>query len=259
MGRRNSEDFWMKLLIATPAYQGSITTHYFNSAMESAYGISADNNYYQFLTLANHSLIPRARNTCVTYGLMHDFDKLLFIDADLAWSWENMKAVIYSDKDIVGGSYPIKAFPISVNFNPLPDHNKKYFQKDRQIDSYFNFVKNEADENNEVEVLHIPTGFMCVKMSVFKELIKANKIPWYTNYDTPSGEKTKHYDFFPIGVTPNNEYLSEDWAFCEIAREAGFKIYMQTKAILQHTGTWHYDLGQFVNRTPKIIPDGKKR
>ena len=49
----------------------------------------------------------------------------------------------------------------------------------------------------------------------------------------PSGRR--EYDYWPMGVI-NDEYLSEDWYFCDRYRSLGGKIWCHTAIRLRHTG-----------------------
>lgn len=233
----------MKLLIATPAYGGMITTGYFLSFLETYDYLNQAKIENNVLTLANESLIPRGRNYCADYALRNGFTHLLFIDADLVWTWEKARMLVESGRDIVGGTYPVKVFPLTLNLNVLPEH-KDIFGKDRQQDNYLELCK-QADERGELEVKHIPTGFMMINCKVFATLAEKKLVKPYATY---APDKKQHYamwDFFPSGVN-GEQYLSEDWYFCHLAREAGYKIYLQTRAVCGHIGTHTYGLGQHV-------------
>lgn len=209
----------MKLLIATPAFGGQLTTQYFGSALQTAHGLMEAGVSHAFYLLDNESLIPRARNKCAQYALDMGYDKILFIDADMSWTYEDVRKLLNSKHLIIGGTYPIKMYPIKLNFNHLPG----------AIES----------EGGEVEVRHLPTGFMLIDRSVLTTLRDEGGAESYTSLDAATGQVVEYHDFFPTGVK-DERYLSEDWGFCELARSAGFKVYLNTKVILGHVGTHHY-------------------
>lgn len=227
----------MKLLVCTPAFGGHITSLYLQSMIMTTSGLLNDGISFAIYTIENESLISRARNKCAMYALEHGFDRLFFIDADMIWNYEDFKRIVNSDKLIVGGTYPIKEYPICINWNPLRDNG--FFPLSRSEVNFKDFRKQYADKDGEVEVLHIPTGFMAIQCSVFKDLAESGRVvPYYYKESHSSAVKTS-FEFFPVRVT-EQEYESEDWAFCRIAREAGFKIYLQTKSVCGHTGIMHY-------------------
>jgi hypothetical protein len=97
-----------------------------------------------------------------------------------------------------------------------------------------------------VEVRHTGAGFMAVKREVFERMIEAfGPEIGYTAYDCEGGH-TEH-DFFRVGVFHEQEnkvsrLYSEDWGFCERARELGYKIYVDPKIALKHIGQASYPL-----------------
>ena len=62
----------------------------------------------RFQSMGSESLITRARNTIVSM-MMDDKDfvatRLLFIDADIGFSWRNIERLLCADKDVVCGVY----------------------------------------------------------------------------------------------------------------------------------------------------------
>lgn len=241
----------MRLLICTPAYGGMVTSQYLKSLIPVLAHLQAEGIETSLHMEESESLISRGRNTCAMYALKNGYDKLLFIDADMIFTYEDVKRLLDSKELIVGGTYPLKAHPITLNFNPLEDQ-RDLFGEHRQQDNYFEWVKKYADENGEAEVAHLPTGFLLIDCKVFAKL--SYVVPWYQTFSPEFKIKEQFFDFFPVRVV-NHEYESEDWAFCSIAREHGFRVVLQTQAVNKHTGTLHYSLGQhIITGQQPIIP-----
>ncbi len=104
------------------------------------------------------------------------------------------------------------------------------------------------------------TGCMAVHRRVFEELAK--DMPLLHAAD----DKRAFYDFYE---TTHYEYngelikLSEDFAFCERARQAGFKVTMNPAIRLGHVGTYTYRLEdmaqkQLPSRPMRLTRTGKK-
>lgn len=231
----------MKLLVATPAFGGMVTSQYLQSLVMTTAQLVSNGIGFALYTLENESLIPRARNKCAMYALEQGYDRLFFIDADMIFNYEQFRKILDSDKDIIAGTYPVKELPISINYNPLRESD--YFGKSNIEENFKNFAKDSADESGEVEVLHVPTGFMSIKCSVLGKLVEDGRVKPYYYREAGSIEPQRAFEFFPCGEH-NGEYESEDWAFCRIAREAGFKIYLNTQIVTGHTGNFHYRMSK---------------
>lgn len=208
-------------------------------------------SYWEVQFQGKESLIHRARNRAALYALEGKFDKLLTIDADIVWTYEDFKRILSSPHPITGGVYPLKTFPIVMNFNPIQDRGTEFFTSHRgfDYDAYMKFCAKYADpETGLAEVRHLATGFLCVSTAVFAKLSETAEV--YHSFIPSSGEHKGFFHFYPSDVK-NGILRSEDWSFCENAAEAGFNVYMDTKVCLGHTGYHTFRLGQFYGEQQK--------
>ncbi|HZK76865.1 MAG TPA: hypothetical protein VFD13_08160 [Candidatus Kapabacteria bacterium] len=216
-----------------------VTTKYVHALIDSLYRAKQEGVEVGLYTVQNESLISRARNTCAAIALARGFDKLLFIDSDISWTWPDFLALIKSDKLVVGGTYPKKILPISLNYNVLPGQAGTFNRRRKNLEDHQELKKYADPVTGEIEVLHIPTGFMMIDTGVFRTL--ANKVPSYANdAGTPDMPGTMR-DFFPVRVK-HGILESEDWAFCAICRENGIPVYLNTRIICDHTGSYTFDV-----------------
>ena len=240
----------MKILISSPCAGGQLTDGY-SGSLYSTFGYMR--NHHPDVEINIHfqgkeSLIHRGRNRAAKAMIDGGYDKLFSIDADIVFTPEDFCRIALSDRDIIGGLYPIKSFPIVANFNPLPERGTEFFSSHRGIDydAWGKFVHKYADAEGLVEVRHVPTGFMCVRSEVFAKL--SHTVEIYGEFDSSSGQRTGFFHFYPSQVK-DGSLLSEDWFLCELATEAGFKVYLDTKVTLGHIGSHTYRLGQFFGQT----------
>lgn len=250
----------MRVLVATPCYGGLLTSDYVLSLLDMYTHVIKNQlcDEFQVFLLPHESLISRGRNKCAQYALKNGYDKLLFIDADLRFDPHWVGLLLKSDKDIIGGTYPFKTHPIVVNFNPLPEKGGEILGQHRYMDNYFKFIQEYADENGEVEIRHLPTGFMMIDTSVLVSLAEKGHVKKYETFQPDTLKTDVFYDWFPTRVH-EEKYESEDWAFCSIAREAGFKVHLQTQIVCDHVGTHTFSLGQHVIKGHRpLIPLPKK-
>lgn len=248
----------MRLLISTPAFGGLLYTSYVGSLHSAAMQAKEEGlvTECEIMWQGKESLIPRARNRDAKYFMDGQFDRLLHIDADIDFTYEDFKRIVFSPREIIGGLYPLKCFPIVANFNPLLEHREEFFKSTRgmDLDALEAYEKKYAGPDGEVEVTNVGTGFLAVSASVFVELSKSVEV--YRTFQPDSGEHKGFFDFYRCGPR-GGEFESEDWGFAAQAREAGFKIYANTKVRLGHTGTHTYRLGQFFGQVDPKIEKGE--
>ena len=86
-----------------------------------------------------------------------------------------------------------------------------------------------------LQVRFMGTGFLRVRRNVFEAMIeKWGDEMMYID----EGTKEPHWHFWPLAVEPKeHRLLSEDWWFCHRANQLGFKVYADTKCVVEHLGT----------------------
>ena len=227
----------MRLLIATPAFGGLVTTNYLRSMIDSVGVLYRDKIDFSVLTVANESLISRARNGCATHAMEKGFDKMMFIDADIGWKWSDLLALVNSDKLVVGGTYPLKQLPLSLNYNVFPEHSSIFPNMGiKSLAAHSQFQKHADSVTGEIAVRDMPTGFLMIDTRVLHAL--ADKVPKYTQHTVGQPDRVM-YDFFPVRVR-EGIMESEDWAFCSLCRDNGIPVYLNTNIVCNHTGTYTF-------------------
>ena len=209
-------------------------------------------NGIEFSTInEGRGLINMARNRSAMHALKHGYNKLLFIDADISWRPEHVAMLLNSPHRVVGGVYPLKAFPVKFNMVPkqgiydTPTYNPWQYAKD--------FMD---PETKEVEVHSIPTGFLMIDTSIFTDLDP--HVESYVHREQ-LGETQHEKMYFPFGIDDDRHILTEDWGFCKLVREKlGEKIYWHTQVIVDHVGRHVYSLITPINEATKQININKE-
>lgn len=170
----------------------------------------------------------RGRNRAAAEFLKTPCEYMLFIDADIIFNSDHIRTLMASDEPLLCGVYPVKE----------PNLRLCAVGLDGYIDV-------ESNRDKPVAVKRAGTGFMRIHRSVFERLKACSAA--YLNHGEPQ------WDFFQSGVR-DNEWLSEDWFFCDKAREAGFRVMLHLGIQLHHEGTAVYPLPQ-VTKTPRSWQD----
>lgn len=197
------------------AYRG-VTSESLASIMSLTHGGTGS---WRLRSKTGDSWIGRSRSIIVSkWWAETNDDVFLMVDDDVAFSPADAERLIElcrSGLPIVCGAYPVhngahlslKCFPglESLSFGP---------------------------GQPPIEIRYAATGFMAVHRRVIDALIPrlplvAPRQPWC------------YYPLFPTPIVTDEEtgeleHLSEDWGFCQIAREAWFTVWLDPQTKLSH-------------------------
>lgn len=201
-----------------PCYGGAVFEKFFVSFIRSIIQMRNDKINFSLETIANESLVTRARNNLIAKGMTNGkATHFMFIDADVGFDTTDIYKLLAHDKDVICGLYPKKDYP---------------------IEYVVNRIKNEdPDENGLIRVAHAGTGFMLIKRAVIEKMFK--HFP-NTKYNNDTGLDAKYepnmYALFDTGISQHKQYLSEDYMFCERWTSLGGEVWVDTTIRLSHSG-----------------------
>jgi hypothetical protein len=236
-----------KLFVATPMYGGLCTGGYTMGILECVQTFMPHKIQMYYSYMMNESLITRARNGMAYDFMKSDASHLMFIDADISFNPKDIVRMVDADKDIICGLYPKK----EINWHLVEQAVKKGVDF-RDLHAYTgSFVVNlvggahetTGNINEPMEIDNGGTGFMLIKRRVFEALL--DKVPTYTNDMIQITDKNPQrkiiHEFFATSIDETtNRLLSEDYHFCKLARQNGFKVYAAPWANLTHSGTYNF-------------------
>lgn len=182
-------------------------------------------------TLSQESLLTRGRNHIAAVAIRGGWDKLMFIDADAKWSFQDFLRVVTSPHDLTAGACPLKCFPISLNYLPFEDDEHYYKDMIRSVDSLLKM--RDGHKKQYIPVAYIGTAFMCISRKLL--LMAAEKSEEYQYPNPGTGNLHTHWNMF--AATPKHgKFMSEDWYFCDLAREMGLDVMLDSNVIISHVG-----------------------
>lgn len=241
-----------KFFIATPCYGGQLNEPYFRSAIKLLTFFNQHQIPIAFGTIANESLVTRARNVLLAYFLSSDYSHLMFIDADIEFQVEDVLKLYAADKDVVVGAYPKKgvAWQRIKESMQLPANQDRKVE-DREIAAFgsdyainFKFTdlatRSISVENGIIRLHDAGTGFMMIKREAILKMLKAYPELKYNN-DVQMAEndrlKDNFYALFDTMIDPKDRrYLSEDYTFCRRWQDLGGDIWLDPSISLNHYG-----------------------
>ncbi len=234
------------IFIAVPAYGNQIAGNFMISLAQLRTKLDELGVKHTLQVLGNESLITRARNSLVNSFLHSDATYLLFLDSDLGFRADDILAMLFLQKDVIGLPYAVKG----INWERIKRAVEAGVPADRlhlftpmitfnMLPGVETFAINEP-----LEVKHIATGLMLIKREVFDKLALAHPEWEYTLMynEYKSAEYKTQWAFFRIGIEPEtNHYLSEDYQFCQDWRDLGGKIWTLPWAKTDHVGSYPFE------------------
>ena len=210
----------------------------------------------------NDSLVSRARNNLIARAMTNPkMTHAMFIDNDITWNPSDILKLIMSDKNLIGGVYPLKNYNwedlVKEKNKDTPNTNIINSLIQRKNNSQFKDIISDEDmvrfnvlryninyftnnlniDKNLAKVRHIATGFMMIKRDVIEKMSKAFPSTKYVDdvgFLKPN-ENEFAYALFDCGVEEGH-YFSEDWLFCHRWSKMGGSIWIDVSIALTHTG-----------------------
>jgi hypothetical protein len=206
-----------KLFIGIPCHDGRLnvkTAYALAQLMPEAMRLGVS---VTLSDISNCSIITMARNCLVAEFLKTDCTELLFIDSDvIVTPGDILRLMAQSgDKDITAGTYPRRA------------KDKKFF-----TDLYWTENNDLEFDGSMMRVKRIGTGFMLIQRHVIEKMAEAH--PEWSYQNKPTGERM--YALFDFAIKDDN-YIGEDYLFCDRATQMGFKVHVDVDISLPHLGS----------------------
>jgi len=196
----------MKLMIATPAYDGKVYANYALSLVSTTDLLKQNNISCDVVINLSGTLLTAERNNIINQFIISDCTHILCVDADLGWNHQDVLDMLTYDLDFVGGVYPSRQAEIFI-FRP-----------------YLNDDGSLINKNGLFSMEYVPAGFMLLKKEAIQKMI--DKFP-ETRFE-PKDEKLKNACGWALFNTEvyDGEFWGEDYVFCRRAREAGIDIWI---------------------------------
>jgi len=255
----------VKLYILTPCFGSVCYVNYVHCLMSTIDIFRRFSVPLRVEFCKNDSLVSRARNNLIARAMTDkDATHFLFIDNDITWDPIDILKLLMSEKDLIGGIYPLKQYDWdkilqdggnAYNSNVVQTWIKK--KNDSQLaglvsDSAMiqhNLLRYNINylgpyleiSNNTAKVKHLATGFMMIRRNVLTSMMAAFPSVKYVddvNFLRPE-ENDMAYALFDCGVEEGH-YFSEDWLFCHRWSKMGGDIYVDVSINLTHTGIEDY-------------------
>ncbi len=202
------------------------------------------------LTESGDSLANRACNRMLNDFLHNPLEpsEILIIDTDVVTCAQHFRWIFEHDAELVYGTYCKR--------QPLIEHCLA--------------VLNNGDRPTPGqalwEVRRAGRGYTRIKRSLLERMKEENGGPALRYHN---GKYPVEWDFWPTGVHsgkdstagegndadgyPKREFYSEDWGFCDRARNMGVPILVDTRIQTKHIGQWPFPIDYTEEMLPQIL------
>ncbi len=205
----------VRLALGNIVYR-DVNIHHHMAMMGLGQLVAAQGEYLS-RTVVGDTLVSRGRSELASWFLRTDADVLLSIDSDIEFNPQDaLDLAAQADEfGLVGAPYKMRDGKMSAG-SPV-----------------------RGLEPLRAEVDYLAGGFMAVHRRVFEALV-----PTLQLCHEGRGERAFYPFYLPMikEINGSHIYLSEDWAFCERAREAGFQPILDPSIRLIHHGDKGYEM-----------------
>lgn len=162
------------------------------------------------------------RNKCVSSMLDNPkLEWLFFVDDDNTFDKDHLTRLLAHNVDIVGSFYVKKGFPYIPHLYHFPPGKTEA--------PYENYKLEDIPDDTLFEVDALATSGLLVRRKVFEE----------------SSMRNHPFEFL--------NHMGEDMAFCYKAQKLGYKIYVDTGAVMEHWGVSPVRPGFSEDRKERVI------
>jgi hypothetical protein len=224
------------LFIATPCYDGHVTSRYVMSLL-ALQRLLQQNRISHDVCFHSDSLITRARNSIVGQFLRQlDYSHLLFIDADISFDPSTVLRYLVFDKDIIGGIYPIKELDIG-ELRRLPiDDDQAAEAASYNYSSKIIINDENMPQDGFARIEYAASGFLMIKRNALESMVA--HYPELCYQDDFTGTEGA-YALFNTMIS-EGRFLPEDYSFCKRWKDMGGEIWGDVISRFDHVGQYVY-------------------
>lgn len=205
------------IVFATPG--SAMLSAYVRSILQSTYFLTERGLTWNYLTEPS-SLVALAREKTIGGTEYADrnmrkpasgaftYDKIIWIDSDIAWDFEDLMRLYKSDKDIISGCYMLENGEVTV----YPEALKSGLS-----------VMDIINLKKPFTVRGVGFGFLAVKQGVFESMER----PWFGQVSVEVVNDKGEIEY-------KHPLLGEDLSWCEKARRGGYEVWVDPLVRVTH-------------------------
>jgi len=231
------------LVVGTPSYGGQVSSLYATSLMRLQQACAQKGNIDLTVhLLSGDALITRARQNILAHFLENPLaTHLLFVDADIAFTPDQVFRLLDFNVEMAAGVYPTKKINWSrvgemakAGREPLESTSLSYVLE-------FDDPHRIAAKDGFAKVRYAGTGFMVIQRAALMRMVdrypELHYLREHQAEDPLKGSKWR-FAFFNCMIDESTGiYLSEDFSFCRRWTDMGGEIWADLQSRLTHVGS----------------------
>ncbi len=238
-----------RLMVATPIYDGAQGT-YVRAALDLALRAQAMGVAVRFEFILYQPSITRARNILAAMFLASDCTHMLFVDADIDFSPDDVFSMVramdaHPECGVLGAAYPRRTVnwrnvARAVDLGLAKDDPAELARYAGDYALHFLHPDQSFKMTDLVELSRLGTAMMLIRRDVLEGLRAA--LPDLVFRPDPAERQTHGVGelepacFCPLIEPESQALLSDDYAFCRRVRDAGFRIWLAPWVRTTHAG-----------------------
>ena len=205
----------MSVLIATPCYQGNLTTALFRSLVGILDLCGREHIRCDVLLTEGEAAITRGRSNMAATFLRNDYKTFAMIDADIGILPEDFLKLLRLDKSVRGAAINLKTADHTELLNTYDLDGKR--------------VTRATMPEIPFEISLIGGAALLIEREVIEKLSEIEELQYIDPILGPGAH------IFAEQIV-DDCLLSEDFAFCHLAREHGFSVWCEPSIVCSHHG-----------------------
>ena len=207
----------MKILIASPSYDGSVRREYMKAVLELTETLRQQGIAWSLL-IEPATILHTMRSVMASQALLDaDCTHLLFIDTDLAFSSSTIERLISANTDVIGCAYPYRTIPL----DQAPASGAASLRQaiSSAVPYALRFragIQSVAVNNGLCEVAGIGTGLLLIRRQALEKLVQSGTVKTYqTGFPYSQWFQAPTYYGFFDHLEVDGVQLGEDYSFCQ--------------------------------------------
>jgi hypothetical protein len=185
-----------------------------------------------FYRIPGCSMLELARSSLAGYGMRSGADVLFWVDDDMTYKPEDAIRLCqeaFAHQTLVGAVASQRTVRGKMNIKLAhdPPYSMTMF-----------------DGGGLVEVVVVGFGMVAVSREVFARV--GESLP-----DVHDLEEGMTKPYFKTAISDDGWWFGEDTSFCQRARAAGFKLYIDTTVRVGHKGVYEYQIEDTIGAVPR--------